>query len=61
MRRALIICLLALSCASSQVVDTLYFGTSREGAPAVTDAEWQQFVRQVVTPRVPGFTVARKV
>jgi hypothetical protein len=36
--------------------DTLYFGTSRVNAAAVSDAEWRDFVEQVVVPAFPGFT-----
>jgi hypothetical protein len=36
----------------------LYFGFSRDGKPAVTDANWQQFLASEVTPRFPdGFTI----
>ena len=35
---------------------TLYFGTNKVHGGVVTDAEWEQFLRDVVTPRVPGFT-----
>jgi hypothetical protein len=36
----------------------LYFGLSRNGAPAVTDEEWQRFMVEVVTPRFPdGLTI----
>jgi hypothetical protein len=41
-----------------QLQDTLYFGTARQGAGPVTDAEWQTFVDEVVTPRFPeGLTM----
>lgn len=37
--------------------DTLYFGTQISGGGEVTDAQWQQFLADVVTPRFPdGFT-----
>jgi len=41
----------------------LYFGLDRAGpAPDVSDEEWQQFVREVVTPRFPeGLTVLSAV
>jgi hypothetical protein len=36
----------------------LYFGLDRAGAPQVSDDEWQEFVREVITPRFPeGLTV----
>ena len=39
------------------VRETLYFGRSRPGG-SVSDAQWQAFVDDVVTPRFPdGFTV----
>ena len=36
--------------------DTLYFGTARPDHSLVTAAEWQQFLRDEVTPRFEGFT-----
>jgi len=36
--------------------DTLYFGTGKPDGSAVTAAEWQQFLREEVTPRFSGFT-----
>lgn len=49
-----------IACASHGVVtDTLYFGTQTPDG-TVTQAEWQKFVDEVVTPRFPeGFTVSR--
>ena len=39
------------------VSDTLYFGMSRPGG-GVSEAEWKDFLAEVVTPRFPGgFTV----
>jgi hypothetical protein len=36
----------------------LYFGRSIPGGGTVTDAEWEQFLADVVTPRFPdGFTI----
>jgi uncharacterized protein DUF3574 len=50
----------ALSCAvgdSAVVRETLYLGRNRPGG-AVSDAEWQRFLTEVVTPRFPqGLTV----
>lgn len=49
-----------VACASSLYVrqesDTLYFGTAKPSGGVVTAAEWHQFLREVVTPRFPGFT-----
>ncbi len=39
-----------------EVVDTLYFGTAKADGSAVSDAEWQRFVADVVAPRLEGFT-----
>jgi hypothetical protein len=65
-RAAIIALVLFTSCASSMHLvmfavedcDTLYFGTQKPGGdPPVSDAEWQQFLADVVTPRFPdGFT-----
>jgi hypothetical protein len=64
-RAALITVFLLASCTSLQNVqmfavedcDTLYFGTQKPDGGVVTDAEWQQFLAGVVTPRFPdGFT-----
>ena len=42
----------------AQVRTTLYFGLSRPKAPAVTELEWQLFLRDEVTKRFPdGLTV----
>ncbi|MDQ6799320.1 MAG: DUF3574 domain-containing protein [Acidobacteriota bacterium] len=52
--------LLIIACSATlyvrQVSDTLYFGTEKPDHTVVTDAEWQQFLHDVVTPRFPGFT-----
>ncbi len=53
--------LLLVACGSVQLVevqdqDTLYFGTSKPGGGAVTEAEWRTFVKDVITPEYPGFT-----
>lgn len=38
----------------------LYFGRSKPGAGMVTDAEWETFLAEVVTPRFPdGFTILK--
>jgi hypothetical protein len=43
---------------SAMVRDILYFGRNRPAGVVVTDAEWQTFLDQVVTPRFPaGLTV----
>ena len=40
------------------VRETLYFGRNRPGGGTVSDAEWQTFLSQVLTPRFPaGLTV----
>jgi len=65
----LVLILLALamtSCSKSTPVRTkqnwlkteLYFGLSRISQPNITEAQWQAFVDQEITPRFPqGFTV----
>jgi len=35
---------------------TLYFGTNKVHGGVVSDAEWEQFLHDVVTPRFSGFT-----
>ena len=51
-----------MACANVQVfqgvaADTLYFGTQIPAGGVVSDAEWQQFLADVITPRFPdGFT-----
>jgi len=43
---------------SAQVRTTLYFGLSRQKGPAVSELEWQLFLRDEVTKRFPdGLTV----
>ena len=43
---------------STIVRDVLYFGRNRPTGGTVTDAEWQTFLNEVVTPRFPaGLTV----
>jgi hypothetical protein len=40
------------------VRDELYFGTTRRDRNTVTDAEWTEFLRDIITPRFPdGLTV----
>ena len=40
------------------VRDVIYFGRNRPDGGTVSDAEWQKFLDQVVTPRFPaGLTV----
>jgi hypothetical protein len=52
--------LLTLSCANlavyeKQELETLYFGTQKpDGSAPVTDAEWQQFLNDEITPRFPS-------
>jgi len=42
------------------VSERLFFGRSIPGGDSVTEAQWEAFVREVVTPRFPaGFTVWR--
>ena len=38
----------------AMVRDTLYFGRNVPGGGAVTDAQWQAFLDDTVTPRFPG-------
>ena len=43
---------------AAMVRDVLYFGRNRPSGGVVSDAEWQAFLDQVVTPRFPaGLTV----
>ena len=43
---------------STMVRDVLYFGRNRPTGGVVSDAEWQSFLNEVVTPRFPaGLTV----
>lgn len=40
--------------------DVVYFGRNRPGGGSVSDAEWQGFLNEVVTPRFPaGLTVVQ--
>lgn len=40
--------------------ELLYFGTTKKDGGAVSEVEWQTFLREVVTPRFPdGLTVLR--
>jgi hypothetical protein len=60
-RRIAPLALLLLAACSSLVLyerqecDTLYFGKAKPDG-VVTEAEWQLFLREEVTPRFPGFT-----
>jgi len=50
--------LLERSPGEAMVRTELFFGLDRADGPDVTDAEWQAFVNEVVTPRFPaGLTV----
>ena len=43
---------------TTMVRDVVYFGRNRPGGGVVSEAEWQDFLDQVVTPRFPnGLTV----
>ena len=61
MRRLVpIVFLLSIACTATLYVrqesDTLYFGTAKPGGSVVTESDWQQFLRDTVTPRFAGFT-----
>ena len=64
MRRiAPIVLLLFVACSTSSLVwyqkqeqDTLYIGTNKQHGGVVSDAEWQQFLTEVVSPRFSGYT-----
>jgi hypothetical protein len=44
----------------SMVRDTLYFGRNRPNGGRVREAEWRQFLNEVITPRFPdGLTVMK--
>jgi hypothetical protein len=44
----------------SMVRDTLYFGHNRPNGGRVRQAEWRQFLNEVITPRFPdGLTVMK--
>jgi len=44
----------------SMVRDTLYFGRNRPHGGTVREAEWRQFLNEVITPRFPdGLTVVK--
>jgi hypothetical protein len=51
----------AAACAvgdTALVRDVIYFGRNRPGGGTVSDADWQRFLDEVVTPRFPsGLTV----
>ena len=57
MRALSLAVLLLAACASTQVCDTLYFGTAKPGGGEVTEAEWRAFVDDTLVVRFPkGFT-----
>jgi Protein of unknown function (DUF3574) len=42
------------------VRDTLYFGRNRPSGGPVREAEWRQFLNEIITPRFPdGLTVVK--
>ena len=46
------------ACGKSWARSEVFFGLSRPEGPAITDAEWQAFVNDVVTPKFPaGLTI----
>jgi len=55
-----IVFFLAVACSLTVYVrqesDTLYFGTAKPDGGVVSESDWQQFLRDSVTPRFPGFT-----
>ena len=60
-RAAAILFVVLASCSSfrlfeAQDQDTLYFGTARVNAPAVSDTEWRAFVEHEIVPAFPGFS-----
>jgi hypothetical protein len=59
-RLAPIVFFLALACTATLYVrqesDTLYFGTAKPDGGVVSESDWQQFLRDSVTPRFAGFT-----
>ena len=66
MRRAApFVLLLFVACSSSlvwyqkQEQDTFYIGASKQHGGAISDAEWQQFLHDVVSPQFPGYTYWR--
>jgi hypothetical protein len=62
-RNVIALALLSLSCATPNggghwVRTELYFGTQRADRSAVSEAEWQSFLGEVITPRfATGLTV----
>jgi hypothetical protein len=47
---------------SAMVRDVIYFGRNRPDGGIVSDADWQMFLNEVVTPRFPaGLTVVHAV
>ena len=56
----LVACLAGCATAPSAFLDRLYFGRDVPGGGAVTEAQWNSFVAEVIRPRFPdGFTVFR--
>jgi hypothetical protein len=49
----------AVAAADSFVADRLYLGRSIPDGGTVSEEDWTRFVREVVTPDFPGFTVYR--
>jgi hypothetical protein len=39
-----------------QESDTLYIGMNKQHGGVVSNAEWEQFLNEVVSPRFPGYT-----
>jgi len=64
---AVVLLVLLTSCTSTTrsypertITDHLFFGRSIPGGGAVTDADWETFVSDVITPRFPnGLTIWR--
>jgi uncharacterized protein DUF3574 len=61
-RAAPLVLLLFVACTSGfvfyekQEADTLYIGTNKVHGGVVSNAEWEQFLKEVVSPRFPGYT-----
>ncbi|HJT17887.1 MAG TPA: DUF3574 domain-containing protein [Thermoanaerobaculia bacterium] len=57
---ALLLVVVVLSCqtANVNIDDRLYFGRNIPAGGVVSDAQWENFVRTVITPRFPaGFSI----
>ena len=48
--------LVSMSCATLDFADELYFGTGKPDGTTVSQADWRQFVNEVIAPRFTGFT-----